>query len=191
MKKEDIDKYFDNVKWFNNFFDGIYQILNELKEELSSKYKMDKHLFYYPKRKDRPMIPKYSALFLKNKYCIQVYAILNDNILKKNDVFYKEPSFIFIIHKIVEEWAHTWRSEELINNNNIEYIANEDGIHHGKFKQKEKGAVPADKEEFYCFQILLDPFESLKDKSDLSEIINNNIINKIDLIFNKFDKIDA
>lgn len=184
MKKGIVETYFNNVHWFNDFFDGIFQILNLLKEDLSSEYNLTNNdsFIYYPKANARPGIPSYNALFLKLKYSIQIFAILNNDLLPKNSYFKNEPSFIFIIHKVNEYWGADWRGLPAIKNENVEYIDNFENIYHGKFKDKKP--LPPEQEDFYCFQVLLDSF---KNKNSIKEIIYNEIIPKINTIIEKID----
>ena len=184
MKKEIVETYFNNANWFNDFFDGIYQILNSLKEDLSSEYNLENKdsFIYYPKANARPGIPSYNVLLLKLKYSLQIFAILNNDLLSKNSYFKNEPSFFFVIHKFNDNWGADWRGLPALRNENVEYIDNFDDIYHGKFKDKQP--LPAEKKDFYCFQLLLDSFE---DKNSLKEIIHNDIIMKINLIFEKID----
>ena len=185
MKKEIVDTYFNNVKWFNEFFDGISQIFNSLIDDLSSEYNLENKdsFIYYPKANARPGIPSYVSLGIKLKYTLQIFAILNDDLLSKNTNFKNEPSFFFVIHKLDEFW---YRSMLTLRNENVEYIDNFDDIHHGKFRDKKP--LPAEQEDFYCFQLLLDSFE---DKDSIKKTIHNDIIIKINLIFEKIDALDC
>jgi hypothetical protein len=162
----------DNSRWYNEFFDDLHQILAKTAKMLSGRYDPQKKLLYYPKPSDRPHIPGYYMLGLGGASSIQVYIVLDPQLMEDQPAFLAEPSLIVV--KYPRGDCYCWVNDyglRVIQNNGTSY---EKSIFAGKTLLTGEILAGAGKgTKFQAFQLLLDPFIA---QQDLGKLIDEQIV---------------
>jgi hypothetical protein len=161
-----------NSTWYNEFFDGLHQILAKTATALVGEYDRKKKIFYYPKANDKPKIPSYYMVGLGGESAVQVYFVLNPQLLEDQPAFLAEPSFIVVKHTRGERYGYVLDyGIRVLSNNGVACAASKVGdtaILTGELLAGEgKGA------KFHAFQVLLDPFIA---EHDLGKVVEEQIV---------------
>ena len=99
MDTNDLETYKANLVWFNRFFQDIKQLLDKIADLLSPEFSQVGTSFYYPKFNYSPSIPPYLLMALAGKNAtLQIFALLNPEIIGNMEYFLPEPSLFIIKH---------------------------------------------------------------------------------------------
>jgi hypothetical protein len=162
----------ENSKWYNEFFNGLHQILAKTAAALTDEYDRKRKMFYYPKFNDKPGIPAYYMLGLGGQSSIQVYFVLDPQLLEDQSAFLAEPSLIVVKHSRGDRYGNvTDYGIRIISNNGIEY--EEFPIDGKTLLTGEILAGEGTGTRFHAFQVLLDPFIAQR---DLGTVIGEQIV---------------
>ena len=161
-----------NFVWFNHFFDDLGQLLEEISNNLAGKLKLatSNKNWYYPKSNYQPTIPSYYVTALSNKeFVVQVYAILDTDLIKDQTAFNPEPSLIIVKHSRVDRVLYLEEYGLLvIRNKQITKAQINEKVISGEILAGDgKGT------KFFAFQVSLDHFTAGK---NINAAINTEII---------------
>lgn len=125
MLPEDQIRFQENRQWFNNFYRDIRQLVVEIHATLTSElgYRIAKRGWYYPKSVHVPSIPRYWLIACGEMgFALQIYLILDTDILSSHPLFTPDLSLIFVKHdrtdRILNDDHYGLR---VINNSGISY----------------------------------------------------------------------
>jgi hypothetical protein len=174
MDVDDKQKFIANTRWFNQFFDGLRQLLKKIAKSLTTEFPvLTKELYYYTKPTDIPSIPDYCVLGLGGEdYAIQIYVIFNPSWLDNQHIFKPDPSFIIVKHSQGAKFPFFDDfGIRAIKNKGIDTKKYENGILSGKIVKNET--------YFHAFQIFLDIFTQ---GQNIENAIRTQIIEKIKML---------
>jgi hypothetical protein len=162
----------ENSTWYNEFLDGLHQILAKTATALVDEYDRKKRIFYYPKANDKPKLPSYYMIGLGGVSAVQVYFVLDPQLVEDQPAFLAEPSFIVVKHTRGERYGYVLDyGIRILSNNGVACATSNVGgkaILTGELLAGEgKGA------KFHAFQVLLDPFIA---QQDLNKVIEDQIV---------------
>jgi hypothetical protein len=182
MRERDKARFHDNITWFNQFFDGIREIFENIVDQLpveffQEDFALTSSNFYFPRHKAAPSMPPYYALMLEGRMvALQVVAVIDANLFTPGGPFIVEPSLITVIHDQTDKYG--WINDfalNVIRNQNVELTSKEHGSVWGKFTTK----FPAD---FFAFQVQYDKFSDNKNpKEAVRQYIIDPIFNNLDM----------
>lgn len=171
MDIKDLDRYNANIIWFNRFFKDIKQLVDRIVDSLPLENIQPKTPFYYPKFNYVPSIPPYILTALAGSNgVIQIYAVLDPEIIGDKDYFVPEPSLIIVTHSTKDRVLYTnGYGLNVIQNKSERFAEIEDGVISGQIPGNEKV-------QFQAFQVLLSQFTVDR---NVDEIIQEKIVNVI------------
>ena len=171
MDQEDKQRFLDNVQWFNDFFDDLHHLLTAISEALIRESMATKRsLWYYQKSRHIPKIPKYYLLAMSAQdSAIQVFAVLDPDILKRQPAFINEPSMILIKHSRSDKVGYINDfGLRIIRNSAVAQEVLSEGIISGEISG---GSGVGTK--FLAFQV---PFDEFSENKDPARVIENRIV---------------
>jgi len=160
------NNFFDNVTWFNSFFNDVKIILDKISNLIEREQGYTSKWFYYYKPNDLPSIPNtyFLAMEGEGKLKLQIIAIFEKDYVKNNFIRIQEPSLIVIQHNY--------------SKNNSQYIGGQfldnpaaliELIHNGEFVE---GGLEWDEViKIRAFQVPLDMFSEYRDQTVREAII--------------------
>jgi len=124
---------------------------------------------YYPKSRDKPNLPSYYMMGLGGASSIQVYAVLDPQLLEDQPAFLPEPSFVIVKGSRGERYGSVEDyGKRILSNNGVECAVSNIG---GKaILTGELLAGVGKGAKFHAFQVLLDPFIAQQDLSKVVEV---------------------
>jgi len=176
VKEQDRARFRANIKWFNQFFDGVRTLYEMIVNQLPSEYfpsasTITSDNYYFPRQKVVPSIPPYYALVVEGlKHSLQILTIVDASLIARNGFFSHEPSIISVVHTQANK--NSWLDEFALNvvrNQKVEVLHKADDIIWGRINSK----YPAD---FFAFQVALDKFS---ESSDPLEAVSQNIVQPV------------
>ena len=158
MKEQDRARFKANIRWFNEFFEGIRNIYEMVVSQLPSESfptssTLTSEIYYFPRQKVAPSIPPYYALLLEgSRSALQILTIIDSVLIARNGFFIQEPSIIVVLHSQANKagWADEF-ALNVIQNHKVIVNQKEDGVIWGQIKSR----YPAN---FFAFQVALDIF---------------------------------
>ena len=169
ISNKDKNRFIENVNWFNQYFDGVYQLFERISQILQNDYSLPEKMYYYYKANSKPSIPGIYLLGLGSEdFAIQIYAIFNLNVFSSQSYFLKEPSIIVLKHSHGKRYG--WYKEyglKIIINNGIEFENNEGDI---------SGKIIENQANFFAFQV---PFDYFTEGEDIENSIHEKILKKL------------
>jgi hypothetical protein len=158
MKDRDKLRFQANITWFNQFFDGLRQIYEQIAELLPVEYfphhySLGIENYYFPDFKAVPCIPPYYALMLEGKKCaLQVVSVVDESLFAKGGKFDSEPSMVIVVHSREDKYSRLDEfALQIIKNQTVEQVKKAGNIVRGQVNHK----FPAD---FFAFQVKYDRF---------------------------------
>jgi len=164
MDKETSNIFFQNVKWFNEFFDGLKELYDKISIILEKEFELSEKSYYYYKPNDKPSIPSTYHLFLGGEeFKLNLAVLFNEDDIK-NKKFLVEPSIIVSVH---DEYFCIEVSSYVADLQDVKQIKEENNFI--------SGILDWDTEvRFESFQVPLDLFLEYDDK-----IVKEEIVSKI------------
>lgn len=166
MNDQDQSRLVANVKWFNDFFNGIRQLYEIVLETLSQDFFAENSTltsgnFYFPSQKYAPTIPPYYVLMLGGEQvALQILTILDPELFGTPSLFAKAPSIVVVLHTQPSKYGYiTDYALRLLGNRGIEVTRKAEGKFWGRINTK----LPAD---FFAFQVSFDKFSADKNPND-------------------------
>ena len=157
MKAKDVQRLAENYAWFNQFFSDLQSLMEKIAEATSEIYDYSAKDFYYPKSNGLPYIPVYYMMGLGGKgkaYALQIFAVIDPEIITVRKGFVGEPSFIVVKHSRPERYLYLSNyGERVIWNEKIEVTSSKQGVTSGIFSE---GASKGDR--FQAFQVTFDSY---------------------------------
>jgi len=170
MDTEDKQRFIANILWFNQFFDGLNQLLEKIAQSLFIEFPLSDKWPYYTKSNSMPSIPPYHVIGLGGEeYAIQVFTVFDSSFLNNSNVFSAEPSFIIVKHSEGSMYAYFEDfGISIIRNQGIKQIRYENNILSGMILKNDTS--------FHAFQIFWDQF--IKGQN-IDDTIRTQIIDQI------------
>jgi hypothetical protein len=174
MDMSNSERFFELVKWFNNFSTQLSILYNKISEAFSSAFKLKETKRYVNFSSNMPLIPDifHMGFIRKQGFSIDVMTVFNKDNLS-NDAFEKTASII--IARI--EGGNGYFDESMWNifsEDNLTLKRTKEGFIKGKIKAK-GGDM-----EFIAFQVDLEFFNN----KNAEEIIRKEISPKINKLVN-------
>lgn len=173
MNDQDTQRFSANLKWFNEFFEGLSYVLNQISDALMKHgYAVEGPKFYYPKSTSTPGIPTYLVMGLAGSdEALQVVAVFDLDLMTNQPLLEKVLSLVFVKHPDRDKFFFLDNyCLRVVQNFDLSQRAVEEGFLAGEIRQRES-AVP-----FYAFQIPLVEFSRGK---PLPAVIEKHILNKL------------
>ncbi len=166
MNNQDQSRLIANVKWFNDFFNGIRQLYEIVVETLPQDFFAENSTltsgnFYFPSQKYAPTIPSYYALMLGGEQiALQILTILDPELFSTSSLFTKEPSIVVVLHTQPSKYGYiSDYALRLLGNRGIEVTQKAEDRFWGRINTK----LPAD---FFAFQVSFDKFSASQNPND-------------------------
>jgi hypothetical protein len=172
MYEQDKERLVANVNWFNQFFGDLKQLLQAIAKRLSNEFSLSSGSFYYPKSDYTPSIPSFYAIRQKGgSFAVQVYCILNPNLLEDQSAFIPEPSLVIVKHSRGDRaLSLSDYGMRVIRNDLVELTGRGKMISGTILGGEGKGT------RFHAFQVPLDPFIG---NQNVDEVIRKEIIDML------------
>jgi len=174
MEKELSERFFHNVKWFNDFFSDLKTLFDRISTIIEKELGYSEKSYYYYKPSDRPSIPSAYFVFLsgEGKLRLQLVAILHREYITNKKIMVNEPTIFVVLHNW-KEYNNSWITWNILEGKNIKQI-NEDNDLISGILSWETEIV------FHAFQIPLDLFSKYKDQTVKEQIVSriNEVLNK-------------
>jgi hypothetical protein len=171
MEKEQAEIFFQNVKWFNNFFVDLKTLFDKISNIVEKEMEYSEKSFYYYKSNDRPSIPSTFFCYLggEGKRGIQLVAVLNNDDVTNKTFAIKEPTLFVVLHNC-DNVTNGWVSLSILQGKDIKQIAEVNNVISGIIGMKPDV-------NFWLFKLPLDLFSEYEDK-----IVTDHIISPIRLL---------
>lgn len=153
MQNEDQQKFVENLAWFNQFFDGLYQLFEKAAKLLSGNDWPDKRpLYYYPRSNFKPAIPPYYMMGIGlSGYAIQIFAILDPSLINSRSGFKTEISLIVVKHSREDKFGYVDEyGLNVIQHRSIQSASHKNNLF--------SGMILKHNTYFHAFQVPLDVF---------------------------------
>ena len=88
MKEQDRARFTANIRWLNQFFDGVRTIYEMVENQLPTEFfpaiaTLTSDNFYFFRQKVVPSIPPYYALYRQGfKHALQILTIIDQNLIR-------------------------------------------------------------------------------------------------------------
>ena len=170
MKTDDVQRFLENVAWFNHFFEDVGQLFEKIRKALEHQFVLtDKSLLYYPKYAYQPSIPPYSMLGLAGDDCaFQIFAVFSPVEIEATN-FTGEPSFFVVKHADADKY--NWVEElgmAVIRGQGIDIHLNDEKVASGKILKHDC--------RFYAYQLSFDEF---LEGQDIDRTIHEQIVQRV------------
>lgn len=166
MNNQDQSRLIANIKWLNDFFNGIMQLYEIVIKALPQDFLAENNTltsrnFYFPSQKYAPTIPPYYVLMLGGQQvALQVLTILDPELFGNPDLFTKQPSIVVVLHSQTSRYGYIDDyALRLLKNRGIAVTQKADGKFWGTINAK----LPAD---FFAFQVSFDKFSTNQNPND-------------------------
>ena len=180
MDTNDLERYKTNLDWFNRFFQDIKQLLDKIADQLSPEYKQVGTTYYYPKYNFVPSIPAYHLMGLGGENtALQIFAILDTEIIGNKDYFVPEPSLIIINHSDKDKFLYPGDYGLKVIHSSERFSEVEDGVIFGLIPGK-------DEVRFQAFQVPLGLFTIGQKVEDIIQERIVNVIRRLPSLSNGF-----
>lgn len=169
MYEEEKRRLVDNVVWFEQFFDDLIKLLQQIARDVQHNFLLPQKKFYTPGNNVNPIMPSFYGLYMKGEIdCVQIFVILNPGLIR-NTTFLSEPSIAVLKHSRADVYQY---SDELLSvlagSQSILWDSLPAGMVGGEFLDGyAKGA------QFYAFQA---PLDSFINNSNPTQAIRTEII---------------
>ncbi len=166
MEKETAERFFQNIKWLNDFFSDLRNLFDKISSIIEKELGYSEKSYYYYKSNDMPSIPSGYFLLLsgEGKLGLQITAVFDKEKVTNNKFFFNEPTIIVVLHNWrVNDTNTTWITWNIVEGKNIKEIDEDGGLISGIFD--------ASQIEFYAFQVSLDMFSEYKDQTVKEQIV--------------------
>jgi hypothetical protein len=173
MDQKDIARFDANVTWFNQFYDRLKYIFDEIAEmlladEIIPEGPTTSASYYYYASKTRPSIPPYYALGLKGFDCaLQIFAVLDVSLFRDPGPFKAEPSLVVVTYSQADRFA--WYKDfglRVVRTDRVRLDSGEGPVVSGSIINQEST-------RFHAFQVAFDDFA---DARALADVIDREII---------------
>lgn len=158
MKGQDKYRFTTNLAWFNRFFEDLKELLDKISGALEIAFPVRNVGIYYPKFKHQPSIPPYYLAGMGgDKFAVQVFAVIDPDIMVDQPAFANEPSLVVVKHSQGDKglWPEDFGLRVLTNDRIQQTQATEKII---------QGVIKGDSDTvFTAFQVPLDHFMEGKD----------------------------
>jgi hypothetical protein len=172
MKQQDRELFTSDFIWFNSFFENLKLIFEKLGKLMIDEYSTSDPGYYYPKFNTLPSLPRYYLMASSGLgFAIQVFAILDPQLIKESSSLLKEPCIAIVAHN--REDRSGWPDEyglKVLSNKDVTFESPDKGCLLGRFDAE-------DDVRFFAFQVPLSKFE---DGVMLSEILRSEILDRLE-----------
>ena len=180
MDTNDLDTYKANLVWFNRFFQDIKQLLDKIADQLSPGFSQVGTSYYYPKFNYSPSIPPYLLMALGGENtALQIYALLDIEIIGNKEYFLPEPSLVIIKHSDKDKGLYPDDYGLKVINSSMDFLEIEGGAISGSIPGK-------DGVSFQAFQVPLGLFTSDQRAQDIIQERIVNVIHRLPDLSNEF-----
>lgn len=176
MKKETAERFFQNLKWFNDFFSDLRNLFDKIASMIEKELGYNESYYYYSKFKDMPSIPsEYFLLFRgEEKLGLQIVAIFDRDKVTNNRFQVNEPAILVVLHNCKPD-NYTWITWNILEgkSKNIREISEDGGLVSGILSWSPEVS-------FDAFLVPLELFSEYKDQTVKEQIISriNQVLNK-------------
>lgn len=172
MNEKDMERFLNNIQWFNDFFIDVRHIFEAISKNLVSKsLAISRVGSYYVKSQQVPKIPPYYEMELKGiNFAIQFFAVFDPQMLANNQQAFKcKPSFVIVKHSRVDRpgWVADYGARVITNDRITQEVFAENVIM-GKLIGGDANGT-----HFFAFQV---PFEVFEEGQDINLAIEQHIV---------------
>lgn len=171
MLPEDQIRFEENRKWFNLFFNDVRQLILEIHETLASElgFKNANRGWYYEKSNHVPSLPPYWLIATSETgFALQIFLILDTNIILDHPLFTNDLSIIFIKHDRSDRSLHpNHYGRQVLKNTEITYKIFENKYMSGEIISN------TPKTKYQGFQVPLHVFTEGK---DIHQVILDEVV---------------
>ena len=171
MKSEDKNRYYENYKWFNQFFGDLRQLFISIHKMLANElsYKIGSRGWYYEKSNHQPSIPQYWVTGISESgFALQTFVVLDPSILEATPLFENELSLVFVKHAQSDKPLYiTEFGLRVLKNSQITHMVEHKKYVSGEILQGDHSTP------FHAFQV---PLSAFTEGNNIQQTINDEVI---------------
>ena len=178
MDIELANRFFNNVKWFNNFFHDLKTLLDKITSEIEG---YDKKVYYYFKANDIPAIPQiyYVLLGSDELLNLNLSVVLDKEFVTNPLIPINEPVICVVLHTY-EKHDTTWITRNILQDKYLKEIKDSNDIISGIIDW----GTDYPEIQFYSFTVSLSLFTEYSEA-----IVKEKIVDKVNEIQEQHDEL--
>jgi hypothetical protein len=172
MGPEDKERFLENYRWFNKFFQDVRQLVHNVHDVLAAElgYTLNTRSWYYEKSLHIPSLPSYWLNGVsEDGFALQTFVILDTSLLEAHPVFAEELSLVFVKHNRSDKYLHAIDyGLRVVKSSGITYQTKQEKFISGEIPEGEESSAL-----YHAFQVPLGAFTA---GQDINQVIREEIV---------------